>query len=350
MAINLFTGAINANTGTAGNWSLGTVPTSSDGHVATFDATSPNYTVNVALSCNAIDWTGYTNTGTHSATITSSGNMTFGSGMNIIGASALSMIVSATLTTNGYQWPNNFTFAGVTQTYILADAASFGGNFTANNSPTFTLNGDLTILGSFTGGGSPTINGAYTVYLAGDYAHPNGNVSGTASWVWNGTTDKTWTASISQSIGFNSNLTINGTGLLTFTGGRVMRIGGNTFKILSNVVTSDCDLNVLTTTTATIIDAPLSFGAIWKSFTSTNLGVYTVQLDSPLYTYNTAAIGSGSQNFNLNGSPLYIVDGTLTSGAGSAGAILGTSQIYMIGNKAAYLLGLSYKIQLHHYR
>ena len=60
MAANIFTGAINANTNNAGNWSLLSIPTFSDGNVATWGATSPNCTVNATLSCNAVDFTGYT--------------------------------------------------------------------------------------------------------------------------------------------------------------------------------------------------------------------------------------------------------------------------------------------------
>ena len=94
MAANTFTGLVNSNYGTAGNWSLLAVPTANDGNTATFGATSPACTVNVASVCNSIDFTGYTNTITMTNTITvgsgASGTITLGTTtVNVSGVSAL---------------------------------------------------------------------------------------------------------------------------------------------------------------------------------------------------------------------------------------------------------------------
>ena len=68
MAANIFDGSTDGNWGTAANWSLGAVPLIGDGNVATFDATSPNCTINsTARACNGLDMTGYL--GTLSGTI-----------------------------------------------------------------------------------------------------------------------------------------------------------------------------------------------------------------------------------------------------------------------------------------
>jgi len=108
---NLFTGATNANWGTSTNWSLGVVPTASDGYVTRFDATSPNCSVNSSNRiCNHIDFTGYTNTITRSQILTVSGNITLSPTMNWAGTNVFGMNASGTITTNGKSIPNTFQF------------------------------------------------------------------------------------------------------------------------------------------------------------------------------------------------------------------------------------------------
>lgn len=152
MADNIFDGSTDSNWGTAANWSLGTVPTASDGHVAKFDATSPNCTVNTsARVCNNLDFTGYTNTITMSQQITVSGNVTLISGLLVSGSGALIVNATSTLTSNGFTWPNALTLNG-TSTHTLADnwAASGlitlgGSNLTTTiNANTLTANGGVT--------------------------------------------------------------------------------------------------------------------------------------------------------------------------------------------------------------
>ena len=339
MAVNRFTGAINANTGTAGNWSLGTVPTATDGHVTTFDATSPNFTTNAQLSCNALDFTGYVNTGTMTNNVFSYGNTTLWPTMNITGIGGLAIIASATFTTNGYQWPNRFALGGNAQSYIFADAVTLLNDFAAVGgwlggggfNPTITLNGNLIIKGNYTGSGVQTYNGAYTVYLEGDFIQPQNCQIVGAPWIWNGTTDKTFSCINSTN---RPNITINGTGTVTFINNFVT--GQNTFTILSPCNTANCNLMIATGATTSIIDTPVQYAGIWKSVTMAVAGPFTVQLNSPLYTSNPI-LGSSSQQLTLNGSPVYVFNGRLQSGPGNGGQILGTSQIIAIGDKFTYL-------------
>jgi hypothetical protein len=145
MAANIFTNGAGGNTwGTAGNWSLGTIPTASDGHVATFDATSPACTVNTsARFCNAINFTGYVNTITMTNSITVSGAITLGFGVG--GTSSLSgnliAATTATLTSSGSSWTGNMQF-NIAQTFTLADNWTVTGTVTIGNfSGTTTING-----------------------------------------------------------------------------------------------------------------------------------------------------------------------------------------------------------------
>lgn len=339
MAVNLFTGATNSNWATATNWSLGTVPTSTDTHVTTLDATSPNCTVNGSNRvCNALDFTGYTNTITMSFAIYSYGNITLSNTMNVLGSGALAIVASGTFTTNGFQWPNSFAVGGNTQSYTFADAVTLGSDFAACGgwlgggfTPTITLNGDLIIKGNYTGSSIQTYNGAYTVYLEGNYNQLiNCGIAGTTPWIWNGTTDKTFTA---VNLPMLSNFTVNGTGVLTFLNNNPIG-NGCTFKILSPCIANDCILSCILNTTSATFDTSL---VTWKLVTfQCAAGALIHQLDSPIYT-NKLLIGGGSQNVTINGSPIYIVSGELSSGPANGGPILGTSQIIAIGDKFTYL-------------
>ncbi len=152
MAANIFTGATNSNWNTSTNWSLGTVPTSSDGHVATFDATSPSCTVNVSAVCNAIDWSGYTNTITMTNGITVSGNVTLDSTMasRVSGSGALTVNATSTLTSNGGTWVNALTMTTASTTITLGDNWTVNGLITLGST---ILNGNTLNIGtSFTQG------------------------------------------------------------------------------------------------------------------------------------------------------------------------------------------------------
>lgn len=144
MAANIFTGATNSNWGTNTNWSLSTVPTASDGHVATFNASSPNCSINSSgRVCNAIDFTGYTNTITKSQTLAIFGDMTLSATMTFAGTNTISIVANSNVTTNGKALTNTFQFGnngGMTVNFLDLFNAS-----TIN----YVNSGSITFAGSF---------------------------------------------------------------------------------------------------------------------------------------------------------------------------------------------------------
>jgi hypothetical protein len=101
MANNYWRGTSNSNSNTATNWSLGVVPTSNDGHVAVWDASSPNCTINATLNCNFADFSAYTGALTMTNNIVLNGNSSLGSAFTTSGTNGLQINVNLTLTTNG---------------------------------------------------------------------------------------------------------------------------------------------------------------------------------------------------------------------------------------------------------
>jgi len=129
MPTRTWRGTTDSNWGTSTNWLEGAVPTAADDVV--FDATSPACTVNASnRACLTINFTNYINTITMTFGINVSGNITLGSGMGVGGAGFLAFNnVSATYTSNGFTWPNEFRFisSGTSKTYTLASNCSFSG-------------------------------------------------------------------------------------------------------------------------------------------------------------------------------------------------------------------------------
>lgn len=223
MAVNTFTGAIDSNWGTAGNWSLGTVPTISDGHTATFDAASPACTINgSAKSCQRLDMSAYVNTLTMTYNLNTNGNITFGSGMTISDAGTLTSQNNAQITTNGFVFPNSVSFLQGAATVTLVDD--------------FTIQGNLNI-GTSTA--NLTINGN-NIYLEGDFnATANRLILGTTVLNFVGNNDATFYSfsTIRNSITFNkgaaATLTLGtyvqyqGPGVLTYTAGIIDCVTNN---------------------------------------------------------------------------------------------------------------------------
>ena len=167
MALNIFTGATDDNWGTATNWSQGTVPTSTDTYITTFDATSPNCTVNTTVRfCNGIDFSTYVNTITMTNIINVYGDCTLGVSMTIAGAAGLTFNATSTLTSNGKTWPNDITLGSVT--YTFADVWTITGTVSCGLSAV------------------PVINGS-TINVGGSVSFGNNSVTGTATIVMNGT-------------------------------------------------------------------------------------------------------------------------------------------------------------------
>jgi len=192
--------------GTAANWSLtsgggatGAVPDAT--HDAIFDANSGPCTVNaLARTCKTLTFTGYANTITMSNQISVSGNITLQAGLLVAGTGKLLMIITGTLTPNGFSWPNDFEFKGTSQTYTLATNFTVLGQLTCSGATLITINSNTLYCnggvfttttsgttaieltgGNWSGGCNNTIslNTAGTITLTGNI----GRVSGTLTYV-----------------------------------------------------------------------------------------------------------------------------------------------------------------------
>lgn len=217
---NVFDGSTDANWGTASNWSQNSVPTATDGFVTCFDATSPNCTVNASNRvCNALDFTGYTNTITMTLGITVSGNVTLSPTMIISGTGFLYMAsVTSQITTNNKLWNGNFQFQGGSVTYTIVDTLKVGGTFYYGLSTTnTTINGVVLVSGSVQ-------NNVTSGYVTGGTIIMNG----TGTWSMPNVT----TGSVRQNMIFNTagTITISGTirqlnGSITYTSGTMVTTG-----------------------------------------------------------------------------------------------------------------------------
>ena len=264
MAVNLFTNGAGGNTwNTAGNWSLGTVPTSSDGHVTTFDATSPDCTMGAARSCNNIDFTGYTNTLTMSTfTLTVAGNVTLDTGLIISGTGILSISTTSTITSNGYVWPNS---------------VSFGGSGTVK-----TLVGNLIILGSLTISANSTVNATTSETISSNGVTLSGTYGGSATHYQTG---GTWSGGgvLNKIFIFSGNSTVSGT---------VKKTGSNPIQYSSGVIT--------TTGSTLTIDNDATLDTNGMSWDNLNFGNNNITI-----TLNSLLTASG----NLNCSATVIFEG-----------------------------------------
>lgn len=279
--LNVFTGATDSNWGTAGNWLNAAVPTATDGYIATFNATSPNCSVNSSnRACNALNFTGYTNTITMTFAITVSGAITFSSGMGISGTGAFGAVsATSTLTSNGKTIP--VLTIGGTSTYTLAD------NFTVIDlnagtlTSTTTINGNqITILGNFNGGGRSTGSVAGTT---------NFIMAGTGSIIFPTTTGKLCT----------NNFTIASTAVVTFPSG-TLRYDTGTFTVETGAtLTVPADLDVLCASNVTW-DTKGSL-LTFRDFTSSN-GTHTFL--SPFHCRDF--INTSASNIAFTGSEIHI--------------------------------------------
>ena len=181
------------NWNTGATWVGGVVPSTTLDTVA-FTATSGQLTVNVASTCIGINFTNYVNTITFTNTLTVNGAINLGTGgYTQAGASGLIAGATSTLTSGGVTWSRLFTFAGVSQTFTLADNWTISGNITINGTTSVIINGNTLNIGG-------TLTQTTTAI-----------VSGTTAFNFNGT--GTWSNSSTGSI--RNNTTINTTGTLT---------------------------------------------------------------------------------------------------------------------------------------
>jgi len=306
MAVNLFTNGAGGNTwGTAGNWSQGTIPTATDGHVTTFDATSPNCTVNASNRvCNAIDFTGYTNTITMSFIITVSGNITLDSGMNVAGSAAMGINAAGTITSNGFNWPNNLTFSSSAIKTISGNLI-VGGTLTLANHQTInaTTSETISVNGlSYQPGNAGSTGGTIKVIITG------GTWSGLS-----GTTRLGFDIDIDGNVTLGSSISVTGN-TVTYVSGTITNTG-STLTIGSSEVSLDTDgmawNNVSATTDILLISDCLIDGVF--TTTSTALAI------NKTATETLTAAGGIAINVATSGDAKVILTGGTWSGSSATG-------------------------------
>ena len=315
MAANIFTGATNSNWGTSTNWSLGAVPTATDANTATFDATSPNCTVNVTAVCNNIDFTGYTNTITMTNGITVSGNVTFVSTMasRVAGSGLLTINTASTITTNGATWPNDLIFTAATSTI-------------------FTITGTLTISGIMypnAGPGNTQLNNGEVICNGGiSWSLGSSTLAGTSPITLSGGTLNAGAFGFitSDNFRFNGNCTVTGT--LQFNLGIMTHLSGEVDWTNSTVNTAGGARFNLGTMPTALNNLTLS-GAAPTTTLQSNLYVNgTVTLSASgttIWTGNTLYIGGNlthSTNSTQTGTTTFVMNGTGTYSAASINCII----------------------------
>lgn len=295
MAVNNFQVGGGGSWNSTASWSLGIIPTSNDGHVATFNAASPACNVDVAAVCNSIEFTNYANTITMTNSITSSGNVILGAGMTILGSGSLIVNITCNLTSNGKTWGNPFVFAGSNQTYTLAD------NWTVGNLTFSTSTAGVIVNGN-------------TLNITGSLAYGTHRQTGTTLLVMTGTGTISGGGSIALA------LTINTAGTTTYSG--TVNKGAGTFTYIAGT-------SVVTGSTLSIGEAcTLAIAGItWNNISFSNIGTTVT------FTQNLTCTGNLTQANTLviAGTPTITVGGNLTFDA-----ITGSGSVWIMNGTGTY--------------
>jgi hypothetical protein len=314
----IFTGAVNSNWGTAGNWDTGVLPSATGaGSDAIFNASSPNCTVNITTAvCRNLNFTGYTNTitMTNGITVGSTSNanpghtVTLSPTMGIAGTGAISTRANGntSLRSNGRVWPNAFGIANV---------AAFA-------NPSVTLLDDWTINGNLfiAPGGSPvvTFSGAFTInaganvtiQMSGGSSRIVATAGSISTIRMTGTGTYSW-SNIVNNGGFGLNLIIDAPGqTVTLVGasgyGGLGVVAGSTFSYVAGTVVCTGTFYLYTTLQTSATYTVNLNGSSSTSATTTNpTGVNFNNLE-----IRTAGV-SGAQTINIVGS--ICVVGNLTT-------------------------------------
>jgi hypothetical protein len=291
MAVNAWRGTTNSNWSVPGNWSLGAVPTSTDANVTTFDASSPNCTVNVASNCQSLDFTGYANVLTMSSQLAvTTGTVTFQANQSsrIAGAQSLTLNGDCSIIANGATWNTGISTSTPSSTKTLTGTLTVSGLFIANmvgggvfNGGTLILNGGLATQQIQTGTTAITLGGG----------------------TWSGGQTISNPITIAGDITLGTTLTALNT-TVTYSSGTVTTTGSTaTFRT--------CTLNTSGMTWNTV-----TFGPSNTCTLTSNLNCNTL-----LFPATNATIVNGAFNINCN---------NLTGG--SAGTMAGTATIVMVGS------------------
>ncbi len=334
------------NWNSTSNWSTGSggssgasYPVSGDAVIIDTNSANANLTVNVASACASVDVSNmYTGTVTLNAGLTTSSNITLGSGMVLTGTSDWTMNNSCTLFTAGKSFPA-LNLGGTSQTFTLGDALSVTGLLTLNgttnttfsgayaiscgsltftNNKTITLSGNVASSGVTTNNASTTLNGSFTLSTSGLSA--NGTLAGSATIKLTG---GTWSGSAAISSGqlnFDGNSTISGS--VAYNSGTIVYTSGT-------VTTSGSTLNCAANTTfncAGLTWSDVSLSGASKTFTLSAAlnGAGTLSLSGTTATtfYGSYDVNFGNLTFanaqtvtisgNLNVTGLTTVSSTTT--------------------------------------
>lgn len=306
MAVNLFTGATNNNWGTNTNWSQGTVPIQGDGHVTTFDVTSPNCTVNISGSTmDSLNFSGYVNTISINNGIVVNGDLTFGSGMSVAGTSTIQVATSCSITCNGFIFPNSFVFGGTSQTYVLQDNFYCSGTISLAGITSLTINDNGT---------------SKIIYASGNISVGVAGSSGTAKFIMNGTGTLT-----SPTGTIDHDFEINTTGTITF--GSSVKISGSLFKYTAGTV--DVDTNNSTF----YLGKSGSFNSIDAAgLDFNNFQFATDQIITLLDDLNIHGSAVSISSTEVNGFNIYINDGIVNIGGGTGAWLVGTTKLILTGD------------------
>lgn len=357
-------GGVDSNWGSTSNWSTtsggaggSAVPTTSDD--VFFDSASPNCTVNTSNRvCKTIDFTGFSNTITMSFNITASGAITLISGLLVSGTGSIGSIVTSTITSNGFLWPNNFTFGGTSQTFTLADNLNVTGSVVVSGTTLVTINsngiytGGLSIVTTCAGTTNITIDkagtitggvvqnnlviaaGAGTVHFASSFGKLNGTftyTSGVITYINSGiifTFAGTLTINLSGMLlpnirftitGFSNNITLgqdlNVAGVTHFYGGSS---GFSAIPISGayNINTSSVSVTLSPTVTSTTTTLVMNGTGTWHHENSYAIGM-PMKIDTPGTVTLISNVYFG--NANAVNNKLQYISGTVVCGSYTLG-------------------------------
>ncbi len=303
--------------GGTGNWNSTTNWSASDGGAsgASFPVagddvfiTSPgsgaaNITVNVSSACATITVeNGWTGTWTETNTITTTGNVTWGSGMTFAGTGSWSWNgTPATITSNGKVFTGSLSITGANMTITLADDCIIAGN----------------ILHTGTGG-TLTVNNNNLKF--------RGNITATAGRVFSGTTTieangNSGTSTISVSGTITCNFKINSTNAISI-GTFNYNTGTFTYTTATSVTcTAVATFGASTTITSNGMTwAAVTFSGASQTFTLGNDMDVNGTLSfgssgSPVLNGNTLKVGgswSNTTTSSWSGTTAILIDGTGT--------------------------------------
>ena len=302
-------------TGAGSNWSLTSggaggvaVPTAADD--VFFDANSPA-TCNIATSnrvAKTVTTTGWTGTLTFAVTIklSVSGNITLTSNTTITQAGAdaiFEAITTSTITFGGCYIPV-FGLRGAV-THTLADDGTVGMFYYGSTTNNVVVNG----------------TGKITCTTLNMGLSSTGTLSGTAEIILGGGSPcylnvPTSTGVLRNSLTFNTSSTVG----FTFA---TFRYNTGTIKHLAGTVdASNCDLNIVASTTLDCGSA-----VTWKTINVT--GTTTLTLTSDCYVSGLATLAGTTLTTTLTGSNLRCAGGLTING--TTGIITGTTVIVLTG-------------------